>query len=104
VFHRQGRQIHRDVFREQWNAACLAAGLTGKLFHDFRRTAARNMIRGGVPQSVAMRITGHETDSMFRRYDIASSDDKLNALRAARAYSDSRKGQTANVVNITPAK
>ncbi len=104
VFHRQGRQVHRDVFLKQWKAACRAAELAGKLFHDFRRTAARNLIRGGVPQSVAMRITGHETDSMFRRYDIASSDDKLAALRAARPYAGSRKGQSASVVKLTSTK
>ena len=44
------------------------------------------MIRGGVRQSVAMRVTGHRSDSMLRRYDIASLDDKLEALRKARAY------------------
>jgi hypothetical protein len=48
------------------------------------------MIRGGVPQSVALRVTGHRSDSMFRRYDIASLDDKLDALRRAREYAATR--------------
>ena len=45
------------------------------------RTAVRNMIRAGVPQSVAMSITGHETDSVFRGCDIVSQEDKIQALR-----------------------
>jgi hypothetical protein len=49
------------------------------------------MIRGGVLQSIAMRVTGHRSDSMFRRYDVASTDDKLEALRRAREYAETRK-------------
>ena len=48
------------------------------------------MIRGGVPQSVAMRVTGHRSDSMFRRCDVASVDDKLEAIQKARAYAATR--------------
>ena len=55
------------------------------------------MIRGGVAQTVAMRIMGHETDSMYRRYDITSMEDKSDALRAARAYSESRKEERESV-------
>jgi Phage integrase family len=70
------------------------------IFHDLRRTAARNMIRGGVPQSVAMRVTGHRSDSMFRRYDVASLDDKLEAIRKARTYAATR---TAAKSSVTPS-
>src|SRR5581483_936703 len=79
VFHRNGRQVVE--FRREWKAACMAAHLTGRIFHDFRRTAVRNMIRAGVPQSVAMSISGHKTVSMFNRYNITSAADKLEALR-----------------------
>jgi len=59
---------------------------TGALFHDFRRTAARNLIRAGVAMPVAMKITGHRTDSMFRRYAIVDESQKRDALAKTQAY------------------
>ena len=55
------------------------------------------MIRGGVPQSIAMRVPGHRSDSMFRRYDITSLDDKLEAIKKARAYAATRATVGENV-------
>jgi integrase len=78
VFHQDGEPV-RD-FRKAWATACKAANLGHRLFHDFRRTAARNMIDAGVPQAVAMKITGHRTDSMFRRYAIVNEEQKRDAL------------------------
>jgi integrase len=68
VFHRQGARI--ETFYGAWRGACAKAGLPGRLVHDFRRTAARNMMRAGIPQNVAMKIGGWKTDSVFRRYAI----------------------------------
>ncbi|HWR14961.1 MAG TPA: site-specific integrase [Terriglobales bacterium] len=59
---------------------------TGRIVHDLRRCAARNLLAAGVPQAVAMKITGHKTDSMFRRYAIVSVDQQREALRAAQVY------------------
>ena len=84
VFHRNGRPIVE--FKKRWGHACREAGAPGKLFHDLRRTAVRNMIRAGVPQAVAMSISGHRTISMFLRYNIASDDDKRDALRKTQAH------------------
>jgi integrase len=68
MFHRDGAPIR--VFRAAWKAACAKAGVPDLKFHDLRRTALQNMRRMGVPQVVRMRIGGHRTDSMERRYNI----------------------------------
>jgi integrase len=57
-------------FRKAWKTACRNAGLAGRIPHDFRRTAVRNLERAGVPRSTAMKMVGHKTESIYRRYAI----------------------------------
>jgi integrase len=73
VFSRCGVQI-KD-FRGSWKSACKRADVPKLNVHDLRRTAVRNMRRAGVPQVVRMKISGHKTDSMERRYNIVDVDD-----------------------------
>jgi len=84
VFHRKGAAV-RDI-RRAWRSAVKAAGLKGRLFHDLRRTAARNLIRSGTSETVAMAITGHRTRSMFSRYNISTTADLRDALRRYQAH------------------
>ena len=77
VFHRRGSPI--KSFRGTWRAACLRAGCPGRIPHDLRRTAVRNLVRTGVSETVAMTMTGHRTRSVFDRYDIVSNRDLRNA-------------------------
>lgn len=77
---RRAGEPRRD-FRKAWATACRKAGLPGRLRHDFRRTAVRNMERRGVSRSVATKITGHRTESVYRRYAIVSDADLREAAR-----------------------
>jgi len=100
VFHRDGKQI-KD-FRAAWKNACIKAGLfevvrdeegneskvPTKIFHDFRRTAIRDMVRSGVSERVAMEISGHKTRSVFDRYNIVSDQDLREAAKKKQLYHD----------------
>lgn len=87
VFYREtqaGITPIRD-YRKAWETACLAAGVPGRLVHDFRRTAVRNLERAGVSRSVAMKLTGHKTESVYRRYAIVSKSDLSEAVTKLQA-------------------
>jgi integrase len=101
VFTRRNGNPVRD-FRQTWKDLTLRAGLPGLLIHDFRRSAVRNMIRCGVPQVVAMRISGHKTAAVFNRYNIvdeADLSDAASKLERRRAFSPSmvQAGQESEI-------
>jgi integrase len=77
VFHRDGEPLKE--FYKAWRKACESAKVPGRLLHDMRRTAIRNLIRAGVSERVAMQMCGHKTRSIFDRYNITSDRDLRSA-------------------------
>jgi integrase len=88
VFHRGGQPL--VDFRRVWASACTSANVPGRLFHDLRRTAVRDMVRAGTPQAVAMTISGHRTASVFLRYNITTGEDQREALLRVQEYRATR--------------
>jgi integrase len=83
IFHRDGKRIWE--FRKSWESAARASGVK-LLPHDLRRSAIRNLIQAGVDQATAMRISGHRTADVFRRYQITTTDDMARALKQVTDY------------------
>jgi integrase len=75
-------------FRKVWETACAKCGLAGRIFHDLRRSAVRNLIRAGVQERVAMRISGHKTRSVFDRYNIIDESDLKLAVRKLQKFQE----------------
>ncbi len=114
VFHRpsrRGRKFGDKVFEGEpikdfgkaWKTACEKAKLTGKLFHDLRRSAARNMRRAGVIEQVAMHITGHKTPSMFRRYSISNEKHLEEAVLKTQDYLAKLPDKKQNIIDFPKA-
>jgi integrase len=84
VFHRKGKRI--ASFRKAFKAAAKEAGIAGLVPHDMRRSAVRNFRRAGLSENEGMKLSGHEIDSIYRRYDIISDDDLTESMNRVQEH------------------
>lgn len=84
VFHRDGKPI--KSFRKAWATACETAGLDGIVPHDMRRSAIRNMRKAGIGESDGMKISGHRTNSVYKRYDIVDEEDQRRTMERVQEH------------------
>ena len=91
-------------FDKVWEKACRDAKIGVRIFHDLRRTAVRNLVRSGVPERVAMMISGHKTRSVFDRYNIVNDEDLKMAMLKQEEYLRSQMGTKTGTIHSIDEK
>ncbi|MGH7373085.1 MAG: tyrosine-type recombinase/integrase, partial [Candidatus Rokuibacteriota bacterium] len=95
VFHRNGHPLSDTWLGTAWRAACDAAGLPGRYFHDLRRSAYRDLVsRAGIDLVTAMELVGHRSLSVAQRYNIVEPGRLTRALDLVTKMRVSDKSRT----------
>jgi len=84
VFHRNGKPI--KSFRKTWKTACKAIGQPNLVPHDMRRSAVRNFRKAGLSETEGMKMSGHKTNSIYKRYDIIDEEDLKESMGKVQDY------------------
>lgn len=95
VFHRRGKPI--ASLQKSWERAREKVGMPNALIHDFRRTAVRNLERAGVSRTAAMRMVGHRTEAMYRRYAIVDEAVLREGAEKLAALHETQRAEAAKV-------
>lgn len=98
VFHRKGKPIKK--FDKAFKAAAAKIGFPDLLPHDMRRSAVRNFRRSGLSEHEGMALSGHKTDSVYRRYDIISENDLTEAMNKVQSHLK-KEAENRKVVSLT---
>ena len=115
VFHKEGRPlfvrriqeggIDARAWQQAFKSATKGTHLEGFLPHQLRHTTVRNLRDAGVPDDVAMQITGHRTTDVYRRYGIAGHEDRKRAAeKLAEHLSSPQTGHTGTEKAKSPLK
>ena len=97
VFLVKGQAV--SAIKTAFNAACRRAKIHGFRFHDFRHTAVTNMRRAGIDHLTIMRITGHKTMEVFKRYNSFHRDDLRTAASRFNTYLTQAHATTQSAVS-----
>jgi len=110
---KEGRVFDTTNLRKAWQKACVAARLgtltevdekadkryTGLIIHDLRRSAIKNLMKAGVNEKVAMKISGHKTRDVFDRYHIVDTEDVVEAMRRVQTVAPRKRSSLKNLVS-----
>jgi integrase len=104
IFHRAGRAMDSKSVRRHWHLARGKAKVAPCVPYDLRRTAVRNMVRAGVPEKIAMAISGHRTRDTFDRYNIVNEDDVRAAILRTQQYVEGLPAAEPDTSAVAPMR